>query len=118
MLRARALAAHGEHSARAFLRPHRPPAALSHRHRGIAGMGLYRRAAGAAQGFSRRGLAALEKEEAPRSGWALLNWVAQINLKSEVAWPRTHCLVNVKPKSVPGIESPNARCLKSPVQRL
>ena len=50
--------------ARAVLGPHRPAAALSHRDRGIAGMGLYRRAAGAAEGLSRRGLAALEKEEA------------------------------------------------------
>src|ERR1700722_7999109 len=48
--------------ARCFRRPPRPPAALSYRHRGIAGVGLYRRAAGAAEGFSRRGLAALEKE--------------------------------------------------------
>ena len=57
----RALAAHGEHPARAVLGPHRPPAALSHRHRGAAGMGLYRRAAGAAEGLSRRGLAAQEE---------------------------------------------------------
>ena len=49
-----------------FSEPHRPPAALPHRHRGTAGMGLHRRAAGAAEGFSRRGLAALEKEEARR----------------------------------------------------
>ena len=65
-LRAPALAAHGQHPARAVFRPHRPAAALSHRDRGTAGMGLHRRAAGAAEGFSRRGLAALEKEEARR----------------------------------------------------
>jgi hypothetical protein len=47
---------------RAVFGPHRPPAPLSHRHRGAAGMGLYRRAAGAAEGLSRRGLAALEEE--------------------------------------------------------
>ena len=64
ILRAHAFAAHGEHPARALFRPNRPPAALSRRDRGIAGMGLYRRAAGAAQGFSRRGMATLEKEEA------------------------------------------------------
>jgi len=34
----------------------------------IAGVGLYRRAAGAAEGFSRRGLAALEKEKAKCGG--------------------------------------------------
>src|SRR5712671_3936219 len=54
-------------NARAFHRAHRPAAALSHRHRGAAGMGLYRRAAGAAERVSRRGLAAFEKEQAPRS---------------------------------------------------
>src|SRR5258705_13657995 len=67
ILRARAFAAHGEHPARALFRPNRPPAALSRRDRGIAGMGLYRRAAGAAEGISRRGLAAVKKEKAPRS---------------------------------------------------
>src|SRR5258708_29320075 len=67
VLRTRALAAHGEHPARAVHRAHRTAAALSHRHRGAAGMGLYRRAAGAAERVSRRGLAAFEKEETPRS---------------------------------------------------
>src|SRR6202790_2852094 len=50
VLRTRALAAHGQHPARAFFGPDRPAAALSHRDRGIAGMGLYRRAAGAVEG--------------------------------------------------------------------
>ena len=40
-------------SPRAVQRTHRPPAALSHRDRRAAGMGLYRRAAGAAEGLSR-----------------------------------------------------------------
>src|SRR5258707_6220152 len=62
VVRARAFAAYGEHPARAVLRPYRPPTALSYRHRGVAGVGLPRRAAGAAERLSRRGLAALEKE--------------------------------------------------------
>src|SRR5260370_23017624 len=47
----------------------RPEAKHVSRRRGgdEAGMGLYRRAAGAAEGGSRRGLAALEKEEACQS---------------------------------------------------
>ncbi len=73
-LRTPALAAHGQHPARAVFGPHRAAAALSHRDRGIAGMGLHRRAAGAAEGFSRRGLAALEKEEARRARGDVLNW--------------------------------------------
>src|SRR5882672_4986322 len=67
-IRTGALAAYGQHPARAVFGPHRPPAALPHRDRGTAGMGLYRRAVGAAERLSRRGLAALEKEEARRSG--------------------------------------------------
>ena len=39
-IRARPLAAHGQHPARAVLKPYRPRAALSHCHRGLAGMGL------------------------------------------------------------------------------
>ena len=66
-IRARALAAYGEYSARAFPWPHRPAAALSHRDRGTAGVGLHRRASGAAEGFSGRGLAALQKEQTWRS---------------------------------------------------
>src|SRR5438105_10709610 len=66
VLRTGAFAAYGEHPACAFFGPYRPAAALSRRHRGIAGVDLYRRAAGAAERFSRGGLAALE-EEAPRS---------------------------------------------------
>jgi len=54
VLRARPpLAAHGEYFTCAVFGTHRPPAALSHRDRGIAGMGLYRRTAGAAEGLSR-----------------------------------------------------------------
>jgi hypothetical protein len=45
----------------------RPPAALSCRDRGIAGMGLHRRAAGAAEGLSRRGVATLETQKTHRS---------------------------------------------------
>src|SRR5260370_30588207 len=47
----------------------RPEAKHVSRRRGgdEAGMGLYRRPAGAAEGVSRRGLAALEKEEACQS---------------------------------------------------
>src|SRR4029079_1019568 len=60
--------------ARAVFGPHRTAAALSHRDRGIAGMGLYRRAAGAAERLSRRGLAALEKEAAQCSGRDVLIW--------------------------------------------
>ena len=67
VLRTRPLAAHGQHPARVVLRPHRTAAALSHRDRRTAGMGLYRRAAGAVERLSRRGLAALQ-EEAPRGG--------------------------------------------------
>src|SRR5262245_26661142 len=63
-VRARPLTAHGEHPARAVYKPHRPRAALSQRDRGTAGLGLYRRATGAAEGLSRLGLAALEKEKA------------------------------------------------------
>src|SRR5882724_13122650 len=66
-VRTGALAAHGEHSARAFCRPNRPPDALSCRDRRAAGVDLCRRAAGAAEGFSRRGLAAFEKEATRRS---------------------------------------------------
>src|SRR5882757_7554402 len=65
-LRMPALAAHDQHSARVVFGSHRPAAALSHRDRGVAGMGLHRRAAGAPKGFSRRGLAAIEKEKARR----------------------------------------------------
>ncbi len=64
LLRTRAVAAHGQHPARAVLGAHRPAAALPHRDRGVAGVGLHRRAAGAAEGLSGRGLAAVEKEEA------------------------------------------------------
>src|SRR6202008_4844452 len=67
VLRARPLAAYGQHFARIVFRSDRPPAALSHRDRRAAGMGLYRRAAGAAERLSRRGLAALE-EETPHGG--------------------------------------------------
>jgi hypothetical protein len=59
-----AFAAHGEHSACAVFRAHRPAAALSCRDRGNAGMDLCRRAAGATERFPGRGLATLEKEEA------------------------------------------------------
>src|SRR3954468_8913366 len=62
VLRARALTAHDQYFPRAVLGPHRAAAALSHRNRGAAGVDLYRRAAGAAEGLSRRGLAALEEE--------------------------------------------------------
>ena len=55
-------------SARAVRGPHRPTAALSHRDRGIAGVDLYRRAAGAAEGLSRRGLAASKKKRAELEG--------------------------------------------------
>src|SRR5262249_45315134 len=48
--------------------------ALSHRDRGAAGMGLYRRVAGAAEGLSRRGLAALEKEEAGKRRRPVRAW--------------------------------------------
>src|ERR1044072_3623749 len=67
-LRAAALAAYGQYPPCAVFGPHRAAAALSHRDRGIAGMGLHRRAAGAPEGLSRRGLAALEKEEARGTG--------------------------------------------------
>ncbi len=73
-LRARSLAAHGEHSARAVPGPYRAAAALSRRDRRAAGVGLYRRTAGAIEGLSRRGLASLEKEEAPRSRGDVLNF--------------------------------------------
>src|SRR4051812_32463327 len=66
-IRARALTAYGEYPARAFPWPHRPAAALSRRGGGTAGVGLYRRAFSAAQGFSGRGLAARQKEQTCRS---------------------------------------------------
>src|ERR1700687_1775047 len=44
-----------KHPARAVPGAPRPAAALPYRHRGTAGMGLYRRAAGAAERVSRRG---------------------------------------------------------------
>ena len=40
-LRARPLAPHDQHPARAVCEPHRPPAALSHRHRRAAGVDLH-----------------------------------------------------------------------------
>ena len=61
-LRAHALAAHDQHSARALSEPHRPSADLPHRHRRDAGLGLRRRAAGSAQRLSRRVLEAIQEE--------------------------------------------------------
>ena len=46
-----------------FSEPHRPPAAVSHRHRRAAGVDLHRRAAGAAEGVSGRGVGAASEEE-------------------------------------------------------
>src|SRR5882757_9117402 len=63
VLRAPPLAAYGQYFARSVRKPHWPAAALSHRHPGTAGMDLYRRTAGAAEGFPRRRLGTLEKEK-------------------------------------------------------
>ena len=71
-LRARTFTSHDQHTARAVCEPHRPPAALSHRHRRAAGVDLHGRAARSAQGISGRGVGAIEKEEAIRQNGAAL----------------------------------------------
>ena len=74
LLYERARSAHMVNIPRAlFDRPHRPGAALSHRHPRAAGLDLARRTPGSAEGLSRRGVDAPGAQEAARADGPVLN---------------------------------------------
>src|SRR6202042_801018 len=65
--------------------------ALPHCDRAVAGMGLYRRAAGAAERLSGRGLATLEKEEGRTARRDVLNCVSLARRDIAILVPRAQC---------------------------